>query len=203
MRSNPNVNSNVNANTQVNATTNVNPNTNVNANANVNANVNANMKNLPHLAWHETLQLHELVAFQASSLVKLKMAIKEVHDPALKSLYAEAIKCLESNLRELIAFYPRAPHPNMPRDKADMKAEVALSADLLGITKSGIRNYAIAISETATPQLRDVLTKQLVAMISLHGKVFNYMLERDIYPAYHLDKLLANDLVYAKHALSL
>lgn len=61
-----------------------------------------------HLAWHETLDMHELVAFQTIGLIKLKRA-----------------------------------------------------GDLLGMAKTLVRNYAIAITETATPKLREVLQKQI------------------------------------------
>lgn len=33
------------------------------------------------LAWHETLEMHELVAFQSNELIKLKKMIREVKDP--------------------------------------------------------------------------------------------------------------------------
>ena len=32
------------------------------------------------LAWHETLDLHELVAFQANGLIKLKKSVRNVPD---------------------------------------------------------------------------------------------------------------------------
>ncbi|WP_339272325.1 hypothetical protein MKY59_16165 [Paenibacillus sp. FSL W8-0426] len=62
-----------------------------------------------HLAWHETMELHELVAFHSVVLIKLKKAIKEVTDPALNRLYKGTIQVLEQNLKELLAFYPQSP----------------------------------------------------------------------------------------------
>ncbi len=34
-----------------------------------------------YLAWHETLEIHELVAFQSIGLMKLKKAYPKVTDP--------------------------------------------------------------------------------------------------------------------------
>lgn len=66
-----------------------------------------------------------------------------------------------------------------------------------------VRSYAIAVTETATPSLREVLTKQLVAGIQLHANVFYFMLQRGYYPSYNLDQLLANDVQNAQKALSM
>lgn len=158
--------------------------------------------NYPHLAWHETLEMHELVAFQSIGLTKLKRHIHEVNPPALKALYAEAIKAIEGNLRELLAFFPKAPSPHM--DRAAKDPETAFFAgDLLGLLKTSVRNYAIAITETATPSLREVLKKQMVAAVDLHGKVYYFMLQNGYYPSYDLNQLLANDVQNAQRALSL
>ena len=35
------------------------------------------------LAWHETLDMHELVALQTNGLIKLKRAVHDVKDPHL------------------------------------------------------------------------------------------------------------------------
>ncbi|WP_372237777.1 spore coat protein [Paenibacillus sp. P46E] len=74
---------------------------------------------------------------------------------------------------------------------------------LLGFAKTAVRSYAIGITETATPLLRATLQKQLNACITLHGKVFYFMLDRGLYPSYDLPKLLSNDVATANNALSL
>jgi spore coat protein F len=153
------------------------------------------------LAWHETLDMHELVAYQTNGLVMLKHTINEVKDPALRHLYAQTIPILESNLRELLAFYPQAP---MYQTREAKDPETAFYAgNLLGLAKNMVRNYAIAITETATPQLRDVLTKQINIAIQLHANVYRYMYERSYYPSYNLEQLLANDIKNAQLAMSL
>lgn len=153
------------------------------------------------LAWHETLDMHELVAFQANGLIKLKRSINEIRDPMLRNLYAQTIRALETNLRELIAFYPRAPVPHA-RQQKDLETGF-FAGDLLGLAKTLVRNYAIAITETATPELRHTLTRHINSAIQLHAQVFYFMYERSYYPSYNLHQLLANDLKNAQLALSL
>lgn len=103
-------------------------------------------------------------------------------------------------MRELLKFYPMA--PTMARNSApDMTAVEA--ATLLGFLKTAVRNYAIAITETATPQLRETFQKQLLGAIALHAKVFHYMHQRGYYPSYNLEQLLANDVKMANNALNL
>jgi spore coat protein F len=156
-----------------------------------------------HLAWHETLDMHELVALQTIGLIELKRTVNNVHDVPLKNLYAQTIHALESNLRELLAFYPKAPHPSM-RHNQQVKdpATGFFAGNLLGMVKTLVRNYAIAITETSTPSLREVLTKQMLAAIHLHAQVFYFMLERNYYPSYNLNQLLATDVQNAQFALT-
>jgi spore coat protein F len=154
-----------------------------------------------HLAWHETMETHELVAFQANHLMAFKMHIPNVMEPALRGLYAEAIHGLEQNVRELLPFYPFAPVQTRAVSPGDLTAFYA--GHLLGFAKTAVRNYAIAITETATPSLRETFTRQLIRAIELHGKIFYFMLGHGLYPAYNLDQLLANDVKMAQKALSM
>jgi spore coat protein F len=153
------------------------------------------------LAWHETLELHELTALQSTCLMKLKRTIHQVQEPALRSLYAQTIQILDSNLRQLLVFFPKAPMPEAHRNKDPETGFFA--GDLLGMAKTLVRNYAIAITETATPSLREVLTRQINMAIQLHAAVFYFMYERSYYPAYHLEQLLVNDVQHAQMALSM
>lgn len=153
-----------------------------------------------HLAWHETLEVHELVAFQSIGLMKLKKAYPEVSDPVLQGIYKQSIKSLSNNIRELLKFYPMAPRPEREEDRNDDLPFYA--GDLLALSKTAVRNYSIAITETATPALKQVLTKQLIGAIDMHTKVFQYMYERSYYPSYDLKRLLQNDVNLANKALS-
>ncbi|WP_227939961.1 spore coat protein [Alkalihalobacillus deserti] len=155
-----------------------------------------------HLAWHETLEIHELTAFQSIGLMKLKKAYPEVTDPALKELYTQAIEGLSANIRELLEFYPMAPRSDQDDDEFRNDEIPFYAGDLLALFKTGVRNYAIAITETATPALRNVLKQQLIRAIDTHAKAFYYMYERSYYPSYNLEQLLQNDINLANKALN-
>jgi spore coat protein F len=155
-----------------------------------------------HLAWHETLELHELVAFQWVGLMKIKNTIDKIDEPTLRAIYAEAIQGLEVNLKELLQFYPLAPRPDSTEDTREFDASF-FAADLLALFKTAVRNYAVAITETATPVLRNVFIKQQQAAIHLHGRIFYYMYERGLYPSYNLDQLLMNDVKNAQKAITM
>lgn len=153
------------------------------------------------LAWHETLELHELVVFQSIGLMKLKDAIGKITCPTLRAIYAQTIKGLTMNLTELLQFYSNTPR-NEQIDRGDLDKGF-YAGDLLAFSKTAVRNYAIAITETATPQLRMVFAKHLQSAIHTHAIVFNYMYERGYYPSYNLPKLLNNDVMLAKKAISM
>ncbi|WP_042354021.1 spore coat protein [Bacillus rubiinfantis] len=152
------------------------------------------------LAWHETLELHELVAFQATGLMKLKMSINKVASNELKELYRKSIHDLEANLNELLKFYPQA-QGYQSRDEDEREDLGFFAADLLLLSKTLVRNLAAAITETATPALRQTFTRQLTSAIRGHERVFNYMYKHGYYPAYDLGKLLGHDVENAQKAL--
>jgi spore coat protein F len=152
------------------------------------------------LAYHETLELHELVAFGSNALIGLKMKVKDVPNQELKNLYLTTIKVMERYIKELLQFFPRA--PQREEDERDQHDAGFYAGNLLGLTKNLIRNYAIAITETATPVLKKTLTNQLNGLIDLHSQVFNYMLKNNMYPAYDLSALIKNDVNNANKALA-
>ncbi|MFJ7728277.1 spore coat protein [Neobacillus sp. NPDC097160] len=155
------------------------------------------------LAWHETLELHELTAFQSMGLMKLKMSIKKVTDPELKELYKKCIHDLDGNLRELLKFYPSA-QGYQAREEEDLREDMGFfAADLHGLSKTLVRNLAAAITETATPSLRKTFTNQLMGAIHGHERVFNYMHKHGYYPAYDLGLLLGHDIENAQKALQM
>lgn len=155
-----------------------------------------------HLAWHETLEVHELVASQSNGLMRLKNAIGEVKDKKLKSLYADTIKGTEKNIRELLKYYTVAPSART-EDETRNLSTAFYATDLLILSKSAVKNYASAIIETATPALRDTFVQHLQHCIKTHAKVFNFMYEKGLYPAYDLNKLLKNDVNNAQKALEM
>ncbi|MFS0671821.1 spore coat protein [Ornithinibacillus sp. 179-J 7C1 HS] len=154
-----------------------------------------------HLAWHETLEIHELVAFQAIGLMKLKKAIGDIKDQRLRTIYQNTISALENNLQDLLQFYaiaPRADATNIMELDSGFYA-----GDLLALAKTSVRNYAIAVTETATPVVRETLTNHLQKAIKTHADIFQYMYDNGLYPAYDLQQLLENDMALANKAMEM
>ncbi len=65
----------------------------------------------------------------------------------------------------------------------DMTEQV-IATDLLLDTKTAIKNYAAAISETATPEVRNTLHKHLDDAISMQDRISTYMMNKGYYNAY-------------------
>ncbi|WP_430509431.1 hypothetical protein [Gottfriedia solisilvae] len=54
------------------------------------------------LAWHETLELHEILAATTYYLFKLKSHSKQITDKELKELYITSFEKLENQIRDLL-----------------------------------------------------------------------------------------------------
>jgi similar to spore coat protein len=78
-----------------------------------------------------------------------------------------------------------------------------IATDLLIAAKSGVHNYAVAITEAATPELRAALKEQLFAAIDTHEAISNYMVARGFYHPYNLWEQLNVDLTTTDTALNL
>ncbi|WP_394223728.1 spore coat protein [Priestia aryabhattai] len=81
--------------------------------------------------------------------------------------------------------------------------DLAIATDLLLSAKNGVRTYAVALTETATPEVRKVLKKQLDEAIDLHEKIAQYMIENEMYHAYDIEEQVNHDLKKADKALDL
>jgi similar to spore coat protein len=77
----------------------------------------------------------------------------------------------------------------------------AIAGDLLIASKTGVRNLAYAITETASPQIRELLKRHLDEAIDSHNKVFNYLENKNWYDVYNVDALLQQDLKISKSVL--
>ncbi|MFV5315521.1 spore coat protein [Priestia megaterium] len=81
--------------------------------------------------------------------------------------------------------------------------DLAIATDLLLSAKNGVRTYAVALTETATPEVRKVLKKQLDEAIELHEKIAQYMIDNEMYHAYDVEEQVNHDLKKADKALEL
>lgn len=78
-----------------------------------------------------------------------------------------------------------------------------IATDLLLAAKSGIKNYAVALTETATPEVRETLKNQLNTAIEAHGRITDYMISKGYYYPGDVFQQLDVDLKAAGTALNL
>jgi similar to spore coat protein len=78
-----------------------------------------------------------------------------------------------------------------------------IATDFLISAKAGVRNYAVAITETGTPELKAALRDQLNTAIATHEKITNYMIARGFYHPHDLGQQLTVDLTVSDTALNL
>lgn len=78
-------------------------------------------------------------------------------------------------------------------DKSGEDKDQIIATELLVTAKSAVRTYAVALTETATPEVRDVLKRQLNQAIDQHARIADYMLEKNMYYAHDVDKQLELD----------
>lgn len=80
-------------------------------------------------------------------------------------------------------------------------ADASFAIDFLLSIKTGIRNYAVALTETASPDLRITLYKQMEEAMDLHSEVSELMISKGwLYP-HDLGKQVELDIKSADMAL--
>lgn len=78
-----------------------------------------------------------------------------------------------------------------------------IATDFLISAKAGVRNYAVAITEAGTPELKSALREQLNTAIATHEKITNFMIARGFYHPHNLSEQLQVDLNVSETALKL
>ncbi|WP_050183266.1 spore coat protein [Domibacillus robiginosus] len=81
--------------------------------------------------------------------------------------------------------------------------DLAIATDFLITAKAGVRNLAVAITETATPEVKQLLRRELDNAIDMHDKIAQYMIDNEMYHAYDLEEQVTHDLEKADKALSI
>lgn len=69
-----------------------------------------------------------------------------------------------------------------------------LATDLLISTKSCVKNYAIALTETTLPEIRSVLRRHLNDAIAQQDSLIDYMVKNEYYFPYDIDEQINADL---------
>lgn len=78
-----------------------------------------------------------------------------------------------------------------------------IATDFLNSAKSGIRNTAFAITETASPELRAALREQLRSAVETHGLISDYMVSKGYYHPQDIIEQSKVNLKAASTALNL
>jgi similar to spore coat protein len=85
---------------------------------------------------------------------------------------------------------------------ADMTEQV-IATDLLISAKAAVRNYAVAISETATPEVRSVLRRHLDVAIGMHERIARYMMKKGYYHVKDPEEQIKIDMKAADTAVNI
>ncbi|KIL50622.1 spore coat protein [Jeotgalibacillus soli] len=82
-------------------------------------------------------------------------------------------------------------------------ADSGIALDFLLSAKNGVRNYAVAITESSNPEVRAVLKKQLEKAIDIHGEVTELMLNKGWFHPYNISEQQKLDLKSAQTAVEI
>lgn len=82
-------------------------------------------------------------------------------------------------------------------------ADKALAMDLLMSAKTGVKMCGMALTEIATPELRETVRDQMQEMTILHEKITTMMLSKGWYHPYNVDEQFKLDRDLAGTALTL
>ncbi|HEX9060998.1 MAG TPA: spore coat protein [Clostridia bacterium] len=81
--------------------------------------------------------------------------------------------------------------------------EQIIATDFLLSAKAGVINYAIAISETSTPEVREVLRRHLDVAIGTHERIAKYMMNKGYYHVKDLREQIRVDMKAADTVLNI
>lgn len=82
---------------------------------------------------------------------------------------------------------------NKQLEKAGDKKDEIIATELLVTAKAAVRTYAVGLTETASPEVRTVLKRQLTQAINQHASIADYMMNNGMYHAYDVDSQLKHD----------
>ncbi|MBE3596375.1 MAG: spore coat protein [Hydrogenibacillus sp.] len=83
-----------------------------------------------------------------------------------------------------------------------LSAEDRLSAiDLLLLAKSMLRRTTALLEEAAHRGLRDSILRQYNDWVYAHDMIYQFLHREGLYPAHHVERLIQQNLEWAKEAL--
>jgi similar to spore coat protein len=84
----------------------------------------------------------------------------------------------------------------------DGMTDQMIAADFLFATKSGIKSYAVAITESANPEIKQMLRNHLDDAIDLHQGVTTYMIDKGYYHPADVEEQLKVDMAASSTVLN-
>ncbi|MEE6449971.1 spore coat protein [Gottfriedia acidiceleris] len=85
----------------------------------------------------------------------------------------------------------------------DAITDQVVAMDLLISAKSGVRNYAMAVTEAGTPEIKEMLIRHLEEALNMHEQLSTYMAEKGWYHAWDTNEQINLDLNNIDIALNL
>lgn len=82
-------------------------------------------------------------------------------------------------------------------------SDQVIAMDLLISAKSGVRNYAMAVTESGTPEVKEILTRHLEEAIDIHEQISAYLTEKGYYHAWNPNEQFNLDVQNINTALNL
>ena len=82
-------------------------------------------------------------------------------------------------------------------------SDQVIAMDLLMACKTGIKMYALAATESATPEVKATFEKHLHEAIGTHAKVTEYMMQRGFYHPYNIQEQIQLDQSNVQTALNI
>ncbi|TYS10666.1 spore coat protein [Bacillus subtilis] len=80
-------------------------------------------------------------------------------------------------------------------------ADATFALDFLIRAKEGVRNTAVALTETASPDVRALLRKQLMQGIAMHQEITELMISKKWFHPYELSEQYKLDQLSAKNTI--
>ncbi|MES5397452.1 spore coat protein [Bacillus amyloliquefaciens] len=80
-------------------------------------------------------------------------------------------------------------------------ADMTFAMDFLIRAKEGVRNTAVALTETASPDVRALLRKQLMQGIAMHQEITDLMISKKWFHPHDLSEQYKLDQLSAKNTL--
>ncbi|MGJ7909467.1 spore coat protein [Neobacillus sp. LXY-1] len=82
-------------------------------------------------------------------------------------------------------------------------SDQVIATDFLIASKTGVKNIAMAITETSTPEVRQTLKQYLMDAVDTHEQIFKYMVDKGYYHPNNLAEQLNVDITASQTAMNL